>query len=109
MDTTETVHPNKPAQAYGKEAPHFLNNLIKGEQVYVESKPNEKTDKYGRALYYVYRAPDGLFVNHKIVRLGHVSRARITQIMNLLHLAPDIQEDILFLPKTDKGRGALGE
>jgi len=27
-----------------------------------------------------------------LARLGHVSRARISQIMNLLHLAPDIQE-----------------
>src|SRR5262249_14145706 len=36
--------------------------------------------------------------------LGHVSRARITQIMNLLLLAPDIQEHILFLPRTRNGR-----
>jgi hypothetical protein len=36
--------------------------------------------------------------------LGHVSRARITQIMNLLCLAPDIQEAILFLPPTLRGR-----
>lgn len=28
----------------------------------------------------------------KLARLGHVSRARVTQIMKLLHLAPDIQE-----------------
>jgi hypothetical protein len=27
-----------------------------------------------------------------LARLGHVSRARITQIMNLLHLAPDNPE-----------------
>ena len=26
-----------------------------------------------------------------LARLGHVSRARVTQIMNLLQLAPDIQ------------------
>ena len=32
-----------------------------------------------------------------LAQLGHVSRARITQIMNLLLLAPDIQEQILFL------------
>lgn len=31
-----------------------------------------------------------------IARLGYVTRARITQIMNLLHLAPEVQEDILF-------------
>lgn len=33
-----------------------------------------------------------------LARIGHVSRARLTQIMNLLHLAPDIQEELLFLP-----------
>jgi hypothetical protein len=33
----------------------------------------------------------------QLAQLGHVSRARITQIMNLLLLAPDIQEQILFL------------
>ena len=32
-----------------------------------------------------------------LARLGHVSRARITQIMNLLNLAPDIQEQLLDL------------
>jgi hypothetical protein len=39
-----------------------------------------------------------------LARLGHVTRARITQIMNLLHLAPDIQEQILFLPPIPNGR-----
>jgi len=27
-----------------------------------------------------------------LARLGYVSRARVTQVMNLLHLAPDLQE-----------------
>lgn len=31
-----------------------------------------------------------------IARLGYVSRARVTQIMNLANLAPDIQEELLF-------------
>ena len=31
-----------------------------------------------------------------LARLGFVTRARITQLMNLLNLAPDIQEQILF-------------
>jgi hypothetical protein len=30
--------------------------------------------------------------------LGRVTRARMTQVMRLLNLAPDIQEQILFLP-----------
>ncbi len=32
-----------------------------------------------------------------LARLGSVSRARITQIMNLLNLPPQTQEEILFL------------
>jgi len=42
-------------------------------------------------------------------RLGHVTRARVTQIMNLLALAPDIQEELLFLPSTDSGRDPISE
>jgi hypothetical protein len=32
-----------------------------------------------------------------------VTRARMTQIMSLLLLAPDIQEELLFLPRTARG------
>jgi hypothetical protein len=37
----------------------------------------------------------------QLARLGHISPARLTQIMVLLHLAPAIQEYILFLPAAD--------
>ena len=42
-------------------------------------------------------------------RLGHGTRARLTQIMNLRCLAPDIQEQILFLPPTERGRDTVTE
>jgi len=43
---------------------------------------------------------DGTLKNYTdLARLGRVSRARVTQIMNLLNLAPDIQEDILLSAK----------
>ena len=42
-----------------------------------------------------------------LARLGHVSRARVSQIMNLLVLAPDIQEALLFLPCTEQGRDRI--
>ena len=42
-------------------------------------------------------------------RLGHVTRARLTQIMNLLSLAPDIQEQLLFLPSLARGRNLITE
>jgi hypothetical protein len=34
----------------------------------------------------------------ELARLGQVTRARMTQIIKLLDLAPDIQEQLLFLP-----------
>jgi hypothetical protein len=45
----------------------------------------------------------------ELAELGHVTRARITQIMNLLHLAPDIQESILNLPRTTHGHDRISE
>ena len=39
--------------------------------------------------------------------LGQVTRARVSQILNLLYLAPDIQEALLFLPPTRRGRDAI--
>ena len=39
-----------------------------------------------------------------LARRGQVTRARLTQVMNLLLLAPDIQEAILFLPRVRGGR-----
>jgi hypothetical protein len=43
----------------------------------------------------------------ELARLGHVTRARVSQIMNLLNLAPDIQEGLLYLPRTEQGRDAI--
>ena len=43
----------------------------------------------------------------ELARLGHVTRARLSQIVGLLCLAPDLQEKILFLPRTRKGRDPI--
>jgi hypothetical protein len=45
----------------------------------------------------------------ELAALGHVTRARVTQIMNLTHLAPDIQEAILYLPRVTRGRDPITE
>ena len=45
----------------------------------------------------------------ELARLCQVTQPRMTQIMNLLHLAPDIQEAILLLPSTVSGREQLTE
>jgi hypothetical protein len=45
----------------------------------------------------------------EIARLGEVSRARLSQIVSLLNLAPMIQEAVLFLPKTVTGHDRITE
>ena len=71
VDTPETVHPSQPVEEYGKEASAFLDNLLKGEKVWVEQEQGNSQDRYGRALVYIYRQPDGMFVNLEIVRQGY--------------------------------------
>ncbi|MEX0937364.1 MAG: hypothetical protein WDZ59_05850 [Pirellulales bacterium] len=53
---------------------------------------------------------DGLVADQaELARHGHVTRARLSQIMNLLCLAPGIQEEILDLPPIEKVRATLIE
>jgi len=53
---------------------------------------------------------NGLIANQsELARLSHVTQPRMTQIMNLLHLAPDIQEEILCLPCVIRGRDPITE
>ena len=43
----------------------------------------------------------------ELATMGHVTRARVSQIASLLHLAPDLQEALLFLPLTGRGRDPI--
>ena len=53
---------------------------------------------------------EGVVENYaELAQLGYVSRARMTQILNLSNLAPDIQEEILFLPAQSSGRDVITE
>lgn len=45
----------------------------------------------------------------ELARLCQVTQPRMTQIMNLLHLAPDIQEEILLLPRVERGYDPIHE
>jgi hypothetical protein len=44
-----------------------------------------------------------------LARLGCLTRERISQIMELVWLAPDIQRHILYLPPTSAGRYPISE
>jgi hypothetical protein len=45
----------------------------------------------------------------ELVTIGHVSRSRVSQIMDLLNLAPPIQEITLSLPPITAGREPFSE
>ena len=53
---------------------------------------------------------EGEFRNHRaLAEAGQISRARLSQIMRLTDLAPSIQEELLFLPKTIAGPDRISE
>jgi hypothetical protein len=53
---------------------------------------------------------DGVVDNlSDLARLVHVTQPRITQILNLTLLAPDLQAAILFLERAPTGRDSIGE
>ncbi len=45
----------------------------------------------------------------ELARLGHVTQPRMSQILSLTLLAPDIQEDLLFLPRVTAGKPTIHE
>jgi len=46
---------------------------------------------------------------HELARLGHVTQPRMSQILALALLAPDIQEELLFLPRVTEGKATIHE
>jgi hypothetical protein len=44
-----------------------------------------------------------------LATIGNVSQPRISQILSLTMLAPDIQEALLFLPRLSKGKPKISE
>ena len=64
----------------------------------------------GLAHHFQALLTQGVFGSQtELAQVAGLTRARITQIMNLLFLAPDIQEEILFLPRVTKGRDSVTE
>lgn len=73
IDTPERARRDTgaPAECFADEARTFIESLIPvGTPVRLERDVVGRDD-YGRVLAYVYRASDGLFVNHEIVRRGY--------------------------------------
>jgi micrococcal nuclease len=70
MDTPESVKPGTPVQCYAEAASTENRRLVAGREVRLVPDA-EARHRYGRLLAYVYREPDGLFVNAELVRRGY--------------------------------------
>ena len=55
---------------FAVKAKQFVIGQVQGRTVHLEYDW-ERTDKYGRTLAYVYREPDGYFLNAEIIRQGY--------------------------------------
>jgi micrococcal nuclease len=85
IDTPESVKPGSPVECFGKEASGHLASLLpQGTVVRLEGDA-EQRDRYGRLLAYVYRDPDGLFVNAVMARDGFAQP--LTVPPNVAHTA----------------------
>ncbi|MBX3382176.1 MAG: hypothetical protein KF864_01570 [Phycisphaeraceae bacterium] len=77
-------------------------------------KPTSRVPRVARLMALAIRYDDllrrGVVADQsELAHLCQVTQPRMTQIMNLLHLAPDIQEQILFLPPVESGRDPIHE
>jgi micrococcal nuclease len=70
IDTPETKRPNTPIECFAAESDRALRQLLPNQTPVFVELDIEHRDRYGRLLGYVFRAGDGLFVNHEMVRSG---------------------------------------
>jgi hypothetical protein len=78
------------------------------------TRPTGRIARVSRLLALAYHFQDLLDTGvvrtqMELAALTKLTTARITQIMNLLFLAPDIQEEILFLPPATEGPAPVTE
>ncbi|MCE3018115.1 MAG: hypothetical protein ACK56W_05535 [Pirellula sp.] len=86
--------------------------MVEGPPPTAPERPKGRLPRITRymalAIYYEDLIRQGHVHDYaEIATLGHVTRARVTQIMNLRLLAPDIQEQLLSLERNVEGRSSL--
>ena len=96
VDTPESVKPGTPVQCYAKRAAAANAALVAGRSVRLVGDV-EQRDRYGRLLAYVYREPDGAFVNAQLVRDGYA---------RTLTIAPNVAHAHQFAQLAQTARGA---
>ena len=73
IDTPETHGRGGLRECFGAEASNRLQALLPPGTGVRLVRDVEPRDRYGRLLAYVYRAPDGLFVNLALAREGYAT------------------------------------
>ena len=86
--------------------------IREGAEEAVPKAPTGRIPRISRFMALAIHYEDLIRAGHvsdfaELARLGHVTRARVTQIMNLRLLAPDIQEELLSLPMIQNGRAKI--
>ena len=85
VDTPESVKPGTPVQCFARRAAAANAALVAGRSVRLVGDV-EQRDRYGRLLAYVYREPDGAFVNAQLVRDGYARTLTIAPNVALARL-----------------------
>ena len=75
INTPESVDPRRPVECFGQEASAALGRLVPPGTTVRLVHDVERTDDFGRTLAYLYRRPDGLFVNAALVEQGFAEPA----------------------------------
>jgi hypothetical protein len=97
---------------------HFRRRGRRGHELVPTARPEVAVREPGRiprvarlaalALRFEGLVRTGTVANFaEIAVLGHVTRARVSQVINLLNLAPDILETVLFLPRSERRRDLI--
>jgi micrococcal nuclease len=85
IDTPETKKPDTPVECFGPEASARMAELLPvGASVRLE-RDVEPRDRFDRLLAYVYREPDGLFIERSLIDDGYA--APLTIAPNTAHRA----------------------
>jgi micrococcal nuclease len=102
VDTPELHHPQRPVEAYAREATEFNRRLVERKKVRLEFDV-ERHDKYRRLLAYVFLS-DGTFVNAELLAQGYAQ---------LLTIPPNVKHTELFVKlqrqAREAGRGLWGK
>lgn len=81
VDAPEMGRLGSKNERHAEEARRYLADLLQKKRVrLVKDAIQRKRDDYGRLLAYIYRVPDGLFVNADLVSHGHARVYRSAQL-----------------------------